>query len=159
MYVSSFHFVSPCFITSIEQVFWSVSSCFRVFPIFLYILFVSFVMKQIWVYKRKKKKKKIKTLRIVFVSSFHFVTLCFVTSSDQGYRSVSIHFTLFRNEHISNFLVCFIVSFRFTLFRNKHISLCFVTSIFQIFWSTSSCFRVFPIYLIHFICYETEMGL
>ena len=32
-------------------------------------------------------------------------------------------------------------------------------SIIQIFWSVSSCFRVFPIYLIRFICYETEMGL
>ena len=31
MYVSSFHSVSPCFITSVEQVFWSVTSCFRVF--------------------------------------------------------------------------------------------------------------------------------
>ena len=40
MYVSSFHSVSPCFVTSFEQVFCTVTSCFRVF---LYILFVSFV--------------------------------------------------------------------------------------------------------------------
>ena len=26
-------------------------------------------------------------------------------------------------------------------------------------WSVTSCFRVFPIYLNRFICYETEMGL
>ena len=238
---------------------------------FLYILFISFVTKQKWVYKRKKK---IETLRIVSVSSFHLVTLCFVTSSDQGCRSVSILFTLFisnflvcfilfqsfsyisysfyllqnrnefikkkgvcfivsliRNENITNFWVCFIlfqrfsyisysfhflrnrngfikkkdvcfiVSFRFTLFRNEHISnflvcfilfqsfsyisysfhllrnrngfikkkdVCFIVSfrfilfrnrIEQVFWSVSSCFRVFPIYLIRFICYEIEMGL
>ena len=36
---------------------------------FLYILIVSFVMKQKWVYKKK-----------LYVSSFHFVSLCFVTS-------------------------------------------------------------------------------
>ena len=39
------------------------------------------------------------------------------------------------------------------------VSLCFVTSIFQIVWSVTSCFRDFPLYLICFICYETEMGL
>ena len=39
------------------------------------------------------------------------------------------------------------------------VSLCFVMSIFQIVWSVTSCFRVFPIYLNRFICYETEMGL
>ena len=94
--------------------------------IFLYILFVSFVTKQKWVYKKKKD-------------------VCFI---------VSFHFTLFRNEHISNCLVCyiqfqiflyvlyisfvtkqkwaykkkclakqsicFIVTLRYTLFRNKH---------------------------------------
>ena len=27
------------------------------------------------------------------------------------------------------------------------------------FWSVSSCFRDFQLYLICFICYETEMGL
>ena len=69
---------------------------------FLYILIVSFVTKQKWVYKKKKK---------MYVSSFHFV------------------------------------------------SLCFVTSIFQIVWSVTSCFRVFPMYLNRFICYGTEMGL
>ena len=65
---------------------------------FLYILFVSFVTKQKWVYKKKKDE-------------------------------------------------CFIVSFRFTLFRNEHIL------------NFSSRFRDFPLYLIGFICYETEMGL
>ena len=69
---------------------------------FLYILIVSFVTKQKWIFKKKKRK---------YVSSFHSV------------------------------------------------SLCFVTSIFQIFWSVSSCFTDFPLYLICFICYETEMGL
>ena len=68
---------------------------------FLYILNVSFVTKQKWVYKKK----------MMYVPSFHSV------------------------------------------------SFCFVTSIFQIFWSVSSCFRDFPLYLICFICYETEMGL
>ena len=46
---------------------------------FLYILIVSFVMKQKWVYKKKKDE-------------------CFI---------VSFLFTLFRNEHILNFLFCF----------------------------------------------------
>ena len=117
VYVSLFHFVTFCYVTSIFQIFWSVSSCFRVFPIylirficyetdmglkkmmyvslfhsispcfvtslnksfgllhpvseiFLYILFVSFVTKQKLVYKKKN----------LYVSSFHFVSLCFVTS-------------------------------------------------------------------------------
>ena len=39
------------------------------------------------------------------------------------------------------------------------VSPCFVTSFEQVFWSVSSCFTVFPIYLNRFICYETEMGL
>ena len=68
---------------------------------FLYILIVSFVTKQKWVYKKKKKD----------VSLLHFVTPCFVTSFE------------------------------------------------QFFWTVTSCFRVFPIYLNRFICYETEMGL
>ena len=54
---------------------------------FLYILIVSFVTKQKWVYKKRKKKKK---------------DVCFI---------VSFCFTLFRNEHILNFLVYFILSF------------------------------------------------
>ena len=45
---------------------------------FLYILFVSFVRKQKWVYKKK-----------VSVSSIHFISPCFVTSTNHGCRSVS----------------------------------------------------------------------
>ena len=122
MYVSSFHSVSPCFVTSFEQVFWSVTSCFRVF---LYILIVSFVTKQKWVYKKND--------------------VCFI---------VSFCFTLFRNEHILNFLVCFILFQRFStvsnsfhLLRNRNgfikkkmyvssfhsVSPCFVTSFEQVF--------------------------
>ena len=33
--VSSFHFVSPCFATSLDQSCRFVSSCFRIFPIYL----------------------------------------------------------------------------------------------------------------------------
>ena len=44
-------------------------------------------------------KKKIERLGIVSVSSFHFVTPCFVTSTDQGCRSVSFCFALFRNKY------------------------------------------------------------
>ena len=40
-----FHFVTFCYVTSIFQIFWSVSSCFRVF-LYMYILYVSFVTKQ-----------------------------------------------------------------------------------------------------------------
>ena len=57
--------VSPCFVRSIDQGFWSVSSCFRVFPIYLN----HFVC-----YETEKK---------VSVSPFHFVSPCFVTSYDQ----------------------------------------------------------------------------
>ena len=93
---------------------------------------------------------------------------------------VTLCYTLFCNEHISNCLVCYIlfqsfssISYSFHLVRNRNgfikkkmyvslfhfITFCYVTSIFQIFWSVSSCFRVFPIYLIRFICYKTEMDL
>ena len=73
MNVSLLHFVSPCLVTSFEQVFWSVSE------IFLYILFVSFVTKQKWAFKKKNT-----WLRKVSVSLLHYVTPCFVTSTDQG---------------------------------------------------------------------------
>ena len=66
---------------------------------FLYILIISFVTKQKWVYKKKKD-------------------VCFI---------VSFRFTLFRNEHISNFFVCFIlfqsfssISYSFHLLRNRN---------------------------------------
>ena len=76
MYVSLFHSVSLCFLTSIFQFF---GLFHPVSEIFHYILFVSFVTKQKWVYRKKKDE-------------------CFI---------VSFHFDLFRNEHILNFLVCF----------------------------------------------------
>ena len=119
---------------------------------FFLCIFVSFVTKQKCVYKKKD--------------------VCFI---------VPFHFTLFRNEHISNFLVCFIlfqnfscISYSFHLLRKRNgfikkkkmyvssfhfVSPCFVTSFEQVFWSVSSCFTVFPIYLNRFICYETEMSL
>ena len=88
--------------------------------IFLYILFVSFVTKQKWVYIKKKD-------------------VCFI---------VSFRFTLFRNEHISDCLVCYILfqrfsstSYSFHLLRNRnglikkvsvsllhYVTPCFVTS-------------------------------
>ena len=102
MYVSSFHSISLCFVMSIFQIFWSISSCFREFP--LYLIRFNCYETEIGLKKKKKKKK-------MYVSLFHFV------------------------------------------------SLCFLTSIFQIVWSVSSCFRVFLKYLNRFICYETEMGL
>ena len=98
MYVSSFHSISPCFVTSFEQVFWSVTSCFRVFPIYLNP-FICYETEK-GLYKKK-----------MYLSLLHFVSPCFVTSFE------------------------------------------------QVFWSVSSCFTVFPIYLNRFICYETEMGL
>ena len=218
--------------------------------IFLYILFISFVTKQKWVYKKKD---------VCFIILFRFTLfrnehisnclVCYILFQSFSYISYSFHllrnrngfmkkkdvcfidsflFTLFSNEHISNCLVCYIlfqrfssisysfhllrnrngfikdvcfnVSFRFTLLRNEHISnflvcyilfqrfssmsymfhllrnrngfikkvyvslfhfvtFCYVTSIFQIFGSVYSCFRVLPLYFIRFICYETEMGL
>ena len=71
----------------------------------LYIVIVSFVTKQKWA------EKYISWLTKVSVSSFHSVSLCFVTSFE------------------------------------------------QVFWFVTSCFRDFPLYLIRFICYKTEMGL
>ena len=151
MYISLFHSVSPCFITSFEQVFWSVSSCFRDFPLYLIRSICYETEMGLYIYKKKD--------------------VCFI---------VSFRFILFRNEHISNFLVCFILFQSFFLYilfvsfvtkqkwvyKKKmyvssfhFVSLCFVTSIFQIVWSVSSCFRDFSLYLIRFICYETEMGL
>ena len=69
-------------------------------------------MKQKWVFKKKK-------------------SVCFI---------VSFRFTLFRNEHISNFLVCFIlfqrfstISYLFHLLRNRNEFIkkdaCFIVSI------------------------------
>ena len=201
MYVSSFHFVSPCFVTSIFQNFWSVSSCSE---FFLYILFVSFVTKQKWVYKKKdvclivsfcfilfcnkhwtsllvsfilfqsfsfisysihllRNRNGFIKKKMMYVSLFHFISLCFVMSIFQNFWSVSSCFKVF-----PIYLICFICyETEMGLYKKKRcyvslfhfISPCFVTSIFQNFWSVSSCFKVFPIYLISFISYETEMGL
>ena len=150
MYVSSFLSISPCFVTSFEQVFCTVTSCFRVFLIYL----INHLLRNRNGFLKKKKKD-----------------VCFI---------VSFRFTLFRNKHISNFLVSFIlfqrfstISYSFHLLRNRNgfikkpmyvslfhsLSACFVTSFEQVFWSVTSCFRVFLIYLNRFICYETEMGL
>ena len=70
MYVSSFHFVSPCFITSIFQIFWSVSSCFRDFPLYL-IRFICYET-EMGLYKK------------VSVSLLYFVSPCSVTNIVQG---------------------------------------------------------------------------
>ena len=82
---------------SIFKIFWSVSSYFSVFPIYL-IRFICYETEM----GLKKKKKDV----------------CYV---------VSFHFTLFCNEHISKFLVCFIlfqsflyISYSFHLLRNRN---------------------------------------
>ena len=90
-YVSSFHSFSLCFVTSIFQIFWSVSSFFRVFPIY-FNRFICYET-EMGLYKKK-----------MYVSSFHSVSPCFVTSFE------------------------------------------------QVFCTVTSCFRVFLIYLIRFIC-------
>ena len=147
MYVSSFHSFSPCFVTSFEQVFWSVTSCFRVFLIHLNRLFVT---KQKWVYKKKKK---------MYVSSFHSVSLCFVTSIFQIFWSVSSCFRVFPIYHLLRNRNGFIKKKNMYVSSFHSVSPCFVTSFEQVFWSVTSCFRVFPIYLNRFICNETEMCL
>ena len=151
LYVSSFHFVSFCFVTSIFQIFWSVSSCFRVFS---YISYSFHLLRNGNGFIKKKK---------MYVSSFHSISPCFVTSFEQVFWSVSscfrvfplylIRFICYETEMgLWNKKKMYVLSFLF-------VSLCFVTSIFQIVWSVSSCFRDFPLYLIRFICYKTEMGL
>ena len=77
MYVSSFHFVLSCFVTSIEPVFWSISVLFLSFSYISYSFHL--LRNSNWFIKKD---------------------VCFV---------VSVRFTLFRNEHISNVLVCFIL--------------------------------------------------
>ena len=171
MYVSSFHSVSLCFVTSIFQIIWSVTSCFRDFPLYL----IRFICYETEMGLLKKKD------------------VCFI---------VSFRFTLFRNEHISNCLVCyilfqrfssifssfhllrnrngfikksicFIVTLRYTLFRNKHWPRCLncfilfcnkwnewnrpsvrtAIGLFHLFHSFSVHFRVFLIYFNCFICF------
>ena len=116
MYISSFHFISPCFVTSIFQNFWSFSSCFRVFPIYL-IRFICYKT-EMGLYKKK-----------MYVPLFHFVSPCFVTIFEQVFKKKkkkkkkmyvsSFHFIspcFLRNKHISNILVCFIMSQSFFLY-------------------------------------------
>ena len=94
--VGLFHFILPCFeqaLTMVLGLFQFVSEFSR------YIFIFSFVMKQKWAYKKKKKilgkKKK------VSVSLFHFVTLCSVTSNDQGLGLFHLfHFVTNRNGFI-----------------------------------------------------------
>ena len=126
---------------SITHGFWSVSSCFRVFPIYL--------IRHLLRNRNGLIKKKFERLRTVSVPLFYFVMPSFVMSTDQGCRSVSFvtqQKWVYIKKKVS------VSSFHF-------VSPCFVTSTDQGFWSVSSCFRIFPIYHIHFICYETEMGL
>ena len=153
----------PCFVTSTDQGCRSVSFrftlvfcnehypwflvCFILFQSFPYISYSSFVTKQKWAYK-----KKFERLRTVSVPLFYFVMPCFVMSTDQGCRSVSFVSFVTQQKWVYIKKKVSVSSFHF-------VSPCFVTSTDQGFWSVSSCFRIFPIYHIHFICYETEMGL
>ena len=77
--------------------------------IFLYILFVSFVTKQKWVYNKKK----------VSVSLLHFISPCFETSTDQGVWTVSSCFVANEMNETDHqwelLLVCFIC---FILFQS-----------------------------------------
>ena len=75
---------------------------------FLYILFVSFVKKQKWLDKKK-----------VSISSFHFVSPCFVTSFDQGVGLFHIFYLLRNRNGFIRKSICFIVSFSFALFSNE----------------------------------------
>ena len=72
---------------------------------------------------------------------------CYILFQGFSYIFYSFHLLRNRNGFIKKKDECFIVSFRFSLFCNEHIL------------NFSSCFRDFPLYLIGFICYETEMGL
>ena len=81
---------------------------------FLYILFVSFVTKQKWVYKKK-----------VSVSSFHFVSPCFLTSTDYGCRTVSFVSFVIKQDEIDqqsltqdDYWSVSFVSFCFSLFKS-----------------------------------------
>ena len=160
--VSLLHFVSPCFVTSTDLGVWTVSSCFRVFPIYL----IRFICYETEMGLLKKY-------------------ICFI---------VSYRFALFRNKHWPWFLVCYILfqsflyisrslhlfetemGWKIYFLAKKSISvtscfrvlpiylnrfICYETEMGfeQVFWSVTSCFRVFPIYLNRFICYETKMGL
>ena len=137
------------FVTSFEQVFWSVTSCFRVFPIYLN-RFICYETG--WVYKKKK----------MYVSSLHFVSPCFVTSFEHVFWSVTSCFRVF--PIYLNRFICYETEMGLKKKKNDvsllhFVTPCFVTSFEQFFWTVTSCFRVFPIYLNRFICYETEMGL
>ena len=121
MYVS-FHFVSLFFVTSIFQIVWSVTSCFRDFQLYL-IHFICYKTEMLFFFKKK-----------MYVSAFHLVSFCFITSIFQIVWSVSscfrdfplylIRFIVTKQKwvHKKKKQVCFIVSFHFILFCNKHIS-------------------------------------
>ena len=102
-------------------------------------------MKQKWVYKKKKR------FGIASVSLFYFVWPCFVTSTDQCCRSVSFVSFVIKQKRAYKEKVCVSLSY--------FILPCFLMSYDQDCRSISSCFRVFPLYLICFIYYETEMSL
>ena len=86
MYVSSFHFVSLCLVTSIFQIFWSVSSCFTDFP---HISYSFHLLRNRNGFIKKEKDE------------------CFI---------VSFRFTLFRNEYILNFFGLFHPVSEFSLY-------------------------------------------
>ena len=127
MYVSSFHFVSLCFIMS----------CFKFFGLFhpvseffLYILIVSFVRKQKWAYKKNFLAKK---------------SICFI---------VTFRFTLFRNNHRPRCLNSFILFCnKWNEWNWPSVRTAF--GLFHLFHSVSAHFRVFltGIYFNCFICF------
>ena len=89
--------------------------------IFLYILFVSFVTKQKWVYKKKKDVCFIVSFRFTLFRNEHIsdCLVCYILF--QRFSSISYSFHLLQNRNgLIKKSICFIVTLRYTLFRNKH---------------------------------------
>ena len=125
MYVLSFHFISLCFVTSIFQIVWSVTSSFRDFPLCL-IRFICYET-EMGLWKKCLAKKSI----------------CFI---------VTLRYTLFRNKNWPRCLNCFIL-FRNKWNEWNRPSVRTPIGLFHLFHSFSVHFRVFLIYFNCFICF------
>ena len=126
MYVSSFHSVSPCFVTSFEQVFCTVTSC-------------------LVTNETNETDHQWELLLVCFICPYILAkkSICFI---------VTLRYTLFRNKHWPRCLNCFIL-FRNKWNEWNRPSVRIAIGLFHLFHSFSVHFRVFLIYFNCYICF------
>ena len=125
MYVSLFLFISPCFVTSIFQIF---LVCCILFQSFSYISYLFHLLRNRNEFIKKKDVCFIVSFRFILFRNEHWISLlvCFILF--QSFSYYLSHFICYETEMgFKKKKKMYVSSFHF-------VSPCFITSIFQIFW-------------------------